>query len=204
MNTGPIIAIAFFVLLLLLVILRAVWGYVQVSKDAHEEWPDYKKNMPRHAKGINGERFHRAYMRAHAPRGAAYGAVMLVAAAMLTPFIMLILTGLYDVLIAQPFDSSRVTRASFDGEVGRQFRLDGPLVYAFFLFFGLIASWGVIAFTVAHRFHKNRPGSLEDELRIERGDAPLPDAPGGRARPKWSPLVKTEDGLKLPEATNKE
>jgi len=202
MNTGPIIAIALFVLLFIAAALRAAFGYRLVHREAREEWPDYKKNRPRHAKGLSEEKYVQAYVRAHGPRGPLYGAVMLIAAAVLTPAIMLMLTALYGFLIAEPVSGSGMTAADLAGEVGRQFRLDGPLVYAFFLFFGLIASWGGVAFVVAHRFHRNRPGSLEDELRLARGEGDLPDAPIQRQRPKWSPLVQTDDGLKMPAKTN--
>lgn len=202
MNTGPLIAIALFVLLFVVTALRAALGYRVVHRDAREEWPDCQKNQPGLVKGLNEEQYVQAYVRAHGPRGALYGAVMLIAAAVLTPVIMLMLTALYGFLIAEPVTTTSAASAGLAGEVSRQFRLDGPLVYAFFLFFGLIASWGGVAFVVAHRFHRNRPGSLEDELRLARGEGDLPDAPKQRPRPKWSPLVQTEDGLKLPEKTN--
>ncbi len=199
MNTGPLIAIALIALVFALAVLRAGLGYRGVRRDAAEEWPEYKKNLPHLAKGLDAIKFQHAYVRAHGPRGPLYGAVMLVAAAVLTPLIMLALTGLYGVLIAEPAGGSGLASANLANEVQRQFRRDGPLVYAFFLFFGLIASWGLIAFIVAHRFHKYRPGTLEEELRVARGEAALPDAPTARPRPKWSPLVQTEEGLKLPK-----
>ncbi|PHS26962.1 MAG: hypothetical protein COA85_05640 [Robiginitomaculum sp.] len=202
MNTGPLIAIALFALLFVVAALRAVLGYRWVHRDAREEWPDYKKNQPRLTKGLNEDQYVQAYVRTHGPRGALYGAVMLITAAILTPVIMLMLTALYGILIAEPMPTAGTASANLAGEVGRQFRLDGPLVYAFFLFFGLIASWGGVAFVVAHRFHRNRPGSLEEELRLARGEDELPDAPTQRQRPKWSPLVQTDDGLKMPVKTN--
>jgi len=202
MNTGPLIAIALFALLFVVTALRAALGYRTVNRDAREEWPDCKKNQPQLTKGLSEDQYVQAYVRAHGPRGALYGAVMLITAAILTPAIMLMLTALYGILIAEPVTTAGAASANLAGEVGRQFRLDGPLVYAFFLFFGLIASWGGVAFVVAQRFHRNRPGSLEDELRIARGEGELPDAPKQRQRPKWSPLVQTEGGLKLPAKTN--
>jgi len=204
MNTGPLIAILLFVLLFMLVALRAGLGYLNVRKDAREEWPAFKLARKGLSKGVNAEQFENAYVRTHGPRGALYGAVMLVAAAVLTPVIMLILTALYGVLIAEPVTGSGMTPSDLAGEVGRQFRMDGPLVYAFFLFFGLIGSWGLVAFFVAQRFHRLRPGSLEDELRVERGEGDLPDIEIKRARPKWSPLVQTHEGLKLPDHVKKD
>lgn len=204
MNTGPLIAILLFVLLFVLVALRAGLGYLNVRKDAREEWPEFKLARKDLTKGVNAEQFQSAYVRAHGPRGALYGAGMLVVAAVLTPVIMLILTGLYEVLIAEPVTGSGMKPSDLAGEVGRQFRMDGPLVYAFFLFFGLIASWGLVAFFVAQRFHRLRPGSLEDELRVERGEGALPDVALKRVRPKWSPLVQTNDGLKLPDQAKKD
>lgn len=202
MNTGPLIAITLFALLFVVAALRAALGYRMVNRDAREEWQDCQKNQPQRIKGLNEDQYVQAYVRAHGPRGALYSAVMLIAAAVLTPAIMLMLTALYGVLIAQPITPAGAASANLAGEVSRQFRLDGPLVYAFFLFFGLIASWAGVAFVVAHRFHRNRPGSLEDELRLARGEGELPDAPTQRQRPKWSPLVQTEDGLKMPQKTN--
>jgi hypothetical protein len=204
MNTGPLIAILLFVLLFVLVALRAGLGYFNVRKDAREEWPEFKLARKDLTKGVNAEQFENAYVRAHGPRGALYGAVMLVVAAVLTPVIMLILTALYGILIAEPVTGTGISSTDLAGEVGRQFRLDGPLVYAFFLFFGLIASWGLVAFFVAQRFHRLRPGSLEDELRVERGEGDLPDVEIKRARPKWSPLVQTNDGLKMPDQIKKD
>ncbi len=201
MNTGPLIAIVFIGLVLVLAALRAGLGYRQVRRDADEEWPDFKKTRPDLAKGLSDEAFTSAYVRAHGPRGALYGAIMLVAAVVLTPVIMLMLTGFYGVFIADSSGGTGLNGVNLTNEVRRQFQLDGPLVYAFFLFFGLIASWGAIAFIVARRFHRGRPGSLDDEIRSARGDATLPDAPLARPRPKWSPLVQTDGGLKLPENT---
>jgi len=202
MNIGPLIAIVLFALLFVVAALRAAFGYWWVRREADEEWPDFKNNQPEMAAKLSKEQYVQAYIRVHGPRGALYGAVMLLAAAILTPAIMLMLTALYGVLIAQPITPAGTASTNLAGEVSRQFRLDGPLVYAFFLFFGLIASWGGVAFVVAHRFHRHRPGSLEDELRLARGEGELPDAPAPRQRPKWSPLVQTDDGLKMPAKTN--
>ncbi len=203
MNTGPLIAIILFILLFLLASLRAGLGYLQVRRDAKEEWPDFQKVWPKRASGLSAEQFENAYVRAHGPRAPLYGAVMLLIAAVLTPVIMLLLTALYGFFIAEPINATGGPANGLASEVSRQFRLDGPLVYAFFLFFGLIASWGLVAFAVAHRFHRNRPGSLEDELRVERGEGELPEVEVKRPRPKWSPLVQTDDGLQMPKNSDK-
>ncbi len=204
MNTGPLIAIAFIALVFALAALRTGLGYLNVHRDAAEEWPAYKKDLSQLVKGLGAEQFQRAYIRAYGPRGPLYGIITLLAAAVLTPPIMLVLTELYGIFIAEPTNGSGLASANLTNEVQRQFRRDGPLVYSFFLFFGLIASWGLIAFIVAHRFHKTRPGSLEDELRVARGEADHPDALLSRSRPKWSPLIQTQEGLKLPDQPKEE
>jgi len=202
MNTGPLIALALMALLFVVAALRAILGYRAVYRDAHAEWPAFQAGRPDLAKGLDRQGFIRAFVRAYGPRAALYSAVLLVLAAVLTPLFMLVLTWLYSVLIADP--SQAAGGSDLAHEVHRQFRTDGPLVYAFFMFFGLIASWGLVAFLVARRYHGRRPGSLDDELHLERGDAPLPDARPSRSRPKWSPLVHTRDGLRLPRNANKE
>ncbi len=202
MNTGPLIALALMALLFAAAVLRAVLGYRAVYRDAHAEWPAFQSGRPDLAEGMTEQGFVRAFVRAHGPRPALYGAVMLVLAALLTPLIVVMLTTLYSLLIATP--SNPADGSALVQGVQHQFRRDGPLVYAFFMFFGLIASWGLVAFLVARRYHSRRPGSLDDELRLERGDEPLPTAPKARPRPKWSPLVQTKDGLRLPEHAEKE
>lgn len=192
-----------FALLLTLAALRSFFGYKAVYRDAVEEWPSFRLTHKDLVKDINAEQFKKAYARAHGPRGPLYGAVTLLAAAIFTPLFMVVVTGLYQVFVAQPAQIGGGSGMDLADEVRKQFRRDGPLVYSFFLFFGLIASWGAVAFIIAKRFHGNRPGSLEDEIRAVRGDEALPDAPVRRSRPKWSPLVKTDDGLKLPDAHNK-
>lgn len=202
MNTGPLIALALMALLFVVAAVRAIMGYRAVHRDARAEWPVFQSGRADLVSGLDQQGFTRAFVRAHGPRAALYSAVMLVLAALLTPLFMLALTWAYTILIANP---SHVSGAgNLAHAVHRQFRTDGPLVYAFFMFFGLIASWGLVAFLVARRYHGHRPGSLDDELRRERGDAPLPDAQPARARPKWSPLVQTKDGLRLPPDSKKE
>ncbi len=202
MDRGPLIALALMALLFAVAVLRAVLGYRAVYQDAHAEWPAFQTQRPDLAKGMDKQGFVRAFVRAHGPRPALYSAIMLVLAAVLTPLIVMVLTTLYSMLIATP--SNPADGSALVQGVQHQFRRDGPLVYAFFMFFGLIASWGLVAFVVARFYHSHRPGSLEDEVRHERGDAPLPAAPKARPRPKWSPLVQTKDGLRLPQHANKE
>ncbi len=197
MNTGPIIALLFMFALFVLAMARVGWGYYAVRRDAREEWPLFSLTKAGQAKDMNEARFVDAYVRAHGPRGLLYAAITLLAALLVTPLAVMLLTGFYAAFIAQP-DAAKAASSSFSGAVSSQLRLDGPLVYAFFLFFGLIASWGLTAFAIAWRFHRKRPGDLDDELQgLPDSDAPLP--PRARPRPKWSPLVRTKDGLKLPQ-----
>lgn len=196
------IVIALFALLFMLAALYTLMGYNTTRLDAQAEWPTFKRIHHKQTKGLNEDQFIRAYLRVYGPRGPLYGVMTLLAAAIFTPLFMIVVTALYQVFIAQPADIGGGSGVNLADEVRQQFRRDGPLVYSFFLFFGLIASWGTVAFFIAKRFHGNRPGDLEEELRIMRGDAPLQNAPKSRPRPKWSPLVQTKDGLKLPDSAS--
>ncbi|NIR61396.1 MAG: hypothetical protein GWO02_18820 [Gammaproteobacteria bacterium] len=48
---------------------------------------------------------------------------------------------------------------------------EGLLMWQFYLFFGLIACWALIAGLVMQRYHRNRPRELRYELARERDRA---------------------------------
>jgi hypothetical protein len=202
MNTGPIVALGLVALMLLVGAIRSVYGYWSVRRDAGNEWEKIRLDQRKAAARTSEQQFLTAYKKAHSPRGLAYSTAALALAVLVTPLAVMVLTFLYAHVIVQPVDPDAPLATTVAEQVKQQFRRDGPLVYAFFLFFGLIASWGGIAYLVARRYHRDGGFGLDDELREIRGDAPLPTAKPGRKRPSWSPLVKTDKGLILDKPDN--
>ncbi|MBL4594946.1 MAG: hypothetical protein JKX99_00055 [Robiginitomaculum sp.] len=203
MNTGPLIALGLVFLLLLGGALRAAFGYWMVRRDANDEWQAFAKTNSKEARRTNQQQFVQAYTRAHNPRGLAYGTAALALAALVTPLAVMALTFIYANVIVQTPDEAAPIATTLAQEVRQQLRRDGPLVYSFFLFFGLIGSWGGVAYVVARLYHRDGVSSLGDELRTVRGDAPLPMGKPARKRPKWSPLVRSGEDLVLGEEYGK-
>ncbi|MBL4617227.1 MAG: hypothetical protein JKY46_05985 [Robiginitomaculum sp.] len=203
MNTGPIIAMILVALALLAGTVRTVYGYWSVRRDADDEWQDFKRLSPKQAKKTTQQKFVTTYRLAHNPRGLAYSTGALALAVLVTPLAVMILTYFYSVVIVQEIDPNRLPSETLAEEIRRQFRRDGPLVYSFFIFFGLISSWGAVAWVMAWFYHKTDDDEFDESLRITRGEKPLGKIKLKRKRPSWSPLVQTGEGLSLNEAAKK-
>ncbi|VAW00250.1 hypothetical protein MNBD_ALPHA06-1184 [hydrothermal vent metagenome] len=197
MNTGPLIAMGLILALLASGAIRSIFGYWLVRRDAKQEWKLFQRSNAKEAFRTDEQQFIAAYCRAHSPRGLAYSTSALAVAVLVTPLAVMLLTWLYANGIVQEVDPNAPPATTVAEEVRRQFRSDGPLVYSFFLFFGLIGSWGAVAYVTARLYHRDGRFEMDEELREIRGDAPLPKGKAGRKRPKWSPLVQTNDGLAL-------
>jgi hypothetical protein len=130
--------------------LRAVIGWLGLSREAQSDF-DYRMQNGMIPADIDQTFFVETYRRVNGPRTATYAAVALWAALLATPIIAKILEVLLN-LLWQLSGQSRVFEP-------------GYLVWAFFIFFGLIGAWAAIAFLVARRFHARTPGRLEDELK---------------------------------------
>ncbi len=203
MNTGPMIALGLIFLILVAGIIRTLVSYWVVRRDATEEWLAFQTNSPKQAQKTNEEQFVQAYTRAHSPRGLAFATGALAIAALITPLAVMALTFIYANVIVQEVDPNAPIATSIAEEVRRQLRTDGPLVYSFFLFFGLIGSWGGVAYITARLYYREDEAGPESHLRKIRGDAPLPTGKVGRKRPSWSPLVRGEAGLTLDKNRSK-
>lgn len=200
MNTGPIIALTIVALLLVFGAIRAAYGYWVVRRDAADEWDVFCRQNNSQAKKTSRDQFISAYKQAHNPRGLAYSVAALGLGVLVTPLAVMALTFFYANVIVQEFDPNAAPAQTVAEEVRRQFRRDGPLIYSFFLFFGLIASWGGVAWLVARWYHRSDDIEFGDNLRSVRGDAPLAKVKAVRKRPKWSPLVQSDAGLVLGKA----
>ena len=197
MNTGPIIAMILVALILVAGTARTIYGYWVVRRDAEDEWGDFKRLSPKQAKKTNKQKFVATYRLAHNPRGLAYSTGALALAVLVTPLAVMVLTYFYSAVIVQEIDPNRLPSETLAEEIRRQFRRDGPLVYSFFIFFGLIGSWGAVAWVMAWFYHRGDDDEFDESLRITRGEKPLGKIKLKRKRPSWSPLVQTDDGLLL-------
>lgn len=130
--------------------LRAVIGWLGLSREADGDF-DYRTQNGMIPADIDRAAFVDTYRRVNGPRTATYAAVALWSVLLATPMIAKVLEVLLD-LLWQLSGQSRVFEP-------------GYLVWAFFIFFGLLGSWAAIAFLVAQRFHARTPGRLEDELK---------------------------------------
>ncbi|PHR63178.1 MAG: hypothetical protein COA47_00760 [Robiginitomaculum sp.] len=203
MNTGPMIALGLIALILIVGIIRTLVGYWVVHRDAAEEWLVFQTNNSKQADKTSEEQFTQAYTRAHSPRGLAFATGALAVAALVTPLAVMALTFIYANVIVQEVDPNAPIATTIAEEVRRQLRTDGPLVYSFFLFFGLIGSWGGVAYVTARLFYRDDTAPIEENLRKIRGDAPLSTGKAGRKRPSWSPLVRGDAGLTLDKNLSK-
>lgn len=140
---GPIALVA------LTYTVRAVIGWAGLSAEAAEDFA-YRRNNQMIAETVDQAQFVAAYRRVNSPRASTYIAATLWSVLLATPLIAKIMEFLLD-LLWQASGQSRVFEP-------------GYLVWAFFIFFGLMGSWAAICFLSARRYHARVPGRLEDEL----------------------------------------
>lgn len=129
---------------------RAAIGWLGLNREAEGDF-EYRTQNGMIPTDIDRAAFVDTYRRVNGPRTATYAAVALWSVLLATPIIAKTLEILLD-LLWQLSGQSRVFEP-------------GYLVWAFFIFFGLLGSWAAIAFLVAQRFHARTPGRLEDELK---------------------------------------
>ena len=130
--------------------IRAVMGWSQLTREAQSDF-DYRVLNGMIPKGVSKADFTVIYRRVNGPRTSTYAAATLWAVLLATPIIAKIMEVLLD-LLWQVSGQSRVFEP-------------GYLVWAFFIFFGLMGSWAAIAFFMARRYHGRTPGRLDDELK---------------------------------------
>lgn len=141
---GPVALVA------LMMSVRAALGWMGLTREADADFV-YRREQGMIPGRIERDDFVRIYRSVNGPRGATYAAAALWAVLLATPVIAKILEFLLE-LLWQVTGRSRVFEP-------------GYLVWAFFIFFGLMGAWALIAFAAAHRYHARTPGRLEDELR---------------------------------------
>jgi len=145
-------AVALLVVIGLAYGVRAFLGYRNVARDAEEDF-DYKKPQGMVDDRVSREGYIRAYKRFHNPRSALYVAGTIAAIILLTWPAM----GVISFILEQAWQLS-----------GRSRIIEpGFLVWQFFIFFGIIATWVSIASTGARRFHRRAPISFRDEILRE-------------------------------------
>jgi hypothetical protein len=130
--------------------LRAAIGWAGLGREAEGDF-DYRTEHGMIPHDIDRAAFVSTYRRVNGPRTSTYCAVTLWSVLLATPIIAKILEVALE-LLWQMSGQSRVFEP-------------GYLVWAFFIFFGLMGSWAAIAFIVARRYHARTPGRLDDELR---------------------------------------
>lgn len=147
---GPVALVA------LLLSVRALIGWAGLSGEARDDF-DYRRQNGMISDAIDQDRFVKTYRRVNGPRASSYAALALWAVLLATPVIAKILEVLLE-LLWQATGRSRVFEP-------------GYLVWAFFIFFGLMGAWAGIAYLVARRYHARAPGRLEDALAALSGGA---------------------------------
>ncbi len=131
--------------------LRSIIGLVGLSAEAEHDF-EYRRRHDMLPSGVEHDDFVSVYVRINRPRGAMHVAAALWGALLATPIIAMALEFLLE-LLWQLSGQSRVFEP-------------GYLVWAFFIFFGLLGAWAVIGYAVARHYHRRTPRSLEDELRL--------------------------------------
>ena len=135
--------------LALIFILRALFAWLQVRRDARADY-DYKHANDMVPDAVDQDAYEQIYRRVYSPRGPLHVAGAMLAILIVTPLAMIGLeVGLN--LIYNLSGQSRVIEPGF-------------LVWHFFLFFGMIAVWVGIAYLAARHYHRKAPGSLQFEL----------------------------------------
>ena len=125
----------------------------RIRVEAREEWANRLAGGEPPLDGVDEALFRRVYVRAYGPTGAMHGVVALLGAAVLTvPALVLLGAGWRIVW--------RLT-----GEL--QTYAEGQLIWQFYIFFGLIISWVIVAALVMRRHHANRPREFRQELLLE-------------------------------------
>lgn len=140
---GPVALVA------LLLSVRALIGWAGLSREAEADFT-YRQQNEMIPPTITQDSFVKTYRRVNGPRAVSHAAIALWAVLLATPVIAKILEVLLD-LLWKATGRSRVFEP-------------GYLVWAFFIFFGLMGAWAGIAYLVARRYHATTPGRLEDEL----------------------------------------
>lgn len=130
--------------------LRAVIGWAGLGREAENDF-EYRSEHSMIPGDIDRAVFVTTYRRVNGPRASTYAAAALWGVLLATPIIAKILEVLLE-LVWQLSGRSRVFEP-------------GYLVWAFFIFFGLMGAWAAIAYMVARRYHARTPGRLDDELR---------------------------------------
>lgn len=211
-DRGPQMALLFFVLLLVAGTVRVVFAFWRVARDAGTEWPVFQHMQPGRASRVTEAEFRAAYIKAHGPHGLAVAIIAIMLAAAITPLAMMLLNFFYHKFVIIPEGTDLPPPQTITEEFQRQLRRDGPIVRSFFLFFGLLASWSVMAYLLASFYHRWVGEGKDREWRHIRGldgseslgSADMPawrkQKNPKRKRPRWSPLVETDEGdLALPD-----
>ena len=136
---------------------RALIGWSGLRKEAGEDY-DYRLAQGMIAPDRDRDHYIDTYRRVNGPRFATHAAVALWAILLLTPVVAIVLEFLLDALW-QASGQSRVFEP-------------GYLVWAFFIFFGMMGSWALIAWAAAVRYHRYAPARFEDELGRRAGRLP--------------------------------
>ncbi|MGD2133521.1 MAG: hypothetical protein PVI23_12070 [Maricaulaceae bacterium] len=126
----------------------------RVREDGGEAWTEHREDRPESVAGLDEAAFRRAYYRAYGPRGGVHAFVAILGAALVT-WPALTLLG-----AAWRF-AWRLADQPIMWDPGR-------LIWMFYLFFGLIACWILVAVATARHYHRNRPLDLPHELARER------------------------------------
>ena len=129
--------------------IRALLAWYGVRRDAQADY-SYKQANGMVPDSIDRENYEKIYRKVYNPRGPIHIAAAMLGILLVTPLAMwLFEKGLN--LLYNLSGQSRVIEPGF-------------LVWHFFLFFGMIAVWVLVAYVVARNYHKSAPGSLQFEM----------------------------------------
>ena len=146
-----ILVLAISIIFVLVWAAQTALKWVGAKRDAGAAWRDLQAGDAKAAGKLGETDFRRLYMRVHGPRGALYLFAALAAVLVVSPLALALLSGVW--------------RGIWHVSGRPEYFAEGYLLWQFYMFFGLVASWVWVSAVVARRYHQNAPLSLDDELK---------------------------------------
>ncbi|MCG8441243.1 MAG: hypothetical protein MI723_05465 [Caulobacterales bacterium] len=125
--------------------------WLHLAREAREEWTYRTVHRSAEMVGADERGFIRGYLREHGPVGATLAVTVVAVNAALTPATLAGLAGLW--------------RAGWIAQGKPAMFSDTTLVWQFYMFFGLIAAWVLVAWLAARAFYARRAGPRRRGLR---------------------------------------
>lgn len=178
--TGTLLALAGAVALAAILYWR--WARrtaAEIDESAGLEWARLREARPDLVAGVDETRFRAIFHRAHFPRFPKYALAILAAFVISMPATLGLLAGAAFALdtLGLSADANVLAKSvPISGSVAGVSKDDGETiaiyyvqdVLKFYYYFGLVFAWLAIVFVAMRRYHKRRPGYLQDELLQEQ------------------------------------